>query len=183
MASCMGCLFGCVFILAALLQASLGSTVPPSNFSHNIWTANRTFKIGNWTVHVVGNSLGWTVPPSNFSYDAWAANQTFMVGDKLLFNFTNGTQDVGEFSKADYESCNVSVSNSIDSVVTGIGTAAYYNIGTAGEHYYTSTIGDHCQKNQKLAITTYGTHSSDASSLTIGGFSLLLLPTIMAFFY
>ncbi|XP_042513945.1 cucumber peeling cupredoxin-like [Macadamia integrifolia] len=164
MASCTGYLLGCVFIVAALLQGATAAQ----------------------TIHVVGDSIGWTIPPSNFAYQTWAANQTFMTGDELMFNFTNGAQDVAEFLKTDYESCNVSLTNAISPV---FGSSLYITIETAGEHYYTTTVVDHCKKNQKLTIIAYGTPisspPSSATSLTNGGFSLfllLLLSTAIALF-
>ncbi|XP_042503267.1 cucumber peeling cupredoxin-like [Macadamia integrifolia] len=162
LSSFMGWLLGCMFIIAALLQGADAETT-----------------------HTVGGSIGWTIPPSNFSYETWAASQTFMVGDYLFFNFTSNTtnDDVAEvYSKADYESCNKT------SVSITLGSSLSTLITTAGEHYYFSTIGQNCVKNQKLAINASGTPISSPSppssaSLTVGGFTLLLLSTIIPFFY
>ncbi|XP_043687966.1 umecyanin-like [Telopea speciosissima] len=156
MASCMGCLLGCMFIVSALLLQGTAAQ----------------------TIHIVGGSLGWTVPPPNFSYDSWAANQTFMVGNWLQFNFSSGlVHDVTEFSKADYESC-----NNTNPITYVVASSVNFLIETAGEHYYFCTFKDYCEKNMKLAIKASGTPiwsppppPSSASSLTVGGFSLLLL--------
>ncbi|XP_042501365.1 umecyanin-like [Macadamia integrifolia] len=188
MASHMGCFLGCVLIVVALLQGAAAKT------------------------HIVGDTSGWTVPSSSSFYVNWAASQTFSVDDILEFNFQTGSHDVAVVSKADYTSC--TKGNPIGSIInTG---PAKITINSTGDHYYICTFGQHCENNQKLAITVGSTNGttptptptptsspgpsssttpttptgtsptsspSSASSLTVGGFSFLLLSTVIAFFY
>ncbi|XP_043697575.1 umecyanin-like [Telopea speciosissima] len=183
MDSRMGSLLGCLFIVAALLQGGAAQVT-----------------------HVVGGNVGWTIPASGFSYDTWAANQTFRAGDTLIFNFQTGAHDVAVVSAADYTAC--TKGNPIGTILnTG---PASIKINTTGNHYYICTFGQHCEAKQKLAITvgsstgsptsaptpsttpttTGGTSPtspssspSSASSVTVGAFSILLLSTVIAFFY
>ncbi|KAJ4949974.1 hypothetical protein NE237_026806 [Protea cynaroides] len=188
MASRMSCLFGCVLIVAALLQGASAQTT-----------------------HVVLGSEGWIIPSNQSAYSTWAASQTFSVGDTLVFNFQTNQHDVATVTKANYESC--TKTNTISTKTQG---PANITIDSAGEHYYICTFGQHCAAGQKLAINASSsstssppptnsspapttsspapttslsspppstTNTSSASSLTIGGFSLLLLSTAITFFY
>ncbi|KAF6156685.1 hypothetical protein GIB67_017821 [Kingdonia uniflora] len=124
---------GCMFLLsvAILLQTSLAQTT-----------------------HVVGGSIGWTVSAdSAVVYTNWSSNQTFLVGDTLVFNFVTGTHDVGEVSKAAYDSCNGTTF--IGSLIT-TGPASIV-IKTAGVHYYICTFGMHCSYGQHLMINVKST--------------------------
>ncbi|GLT50210.1 hypothetical protein SLA2020_237120 [Shorea laevis] len=110
------------------------------------------------TVHVVGDSPGWTVPGNGAqAYTNWAAQRTFVVGDTLVFNFQTDQHDVLQVPKASFDAC--SSSNPIGDILnTG---PANITLDSTGEHYYICTIGQHCQRGQKLAITV-STSSSDS---------------------
>ncbi|KAI4380647.1 hypothetical protein MLD38_006814 [Melastoma candidum] len=109
------------------------------------------------TVHVVGGSLGWIVPPGGpIAYSTWAANQTFVVGDVLVFNFTNGSHDVVEVSKPEFDSCNAT--NSSNTIMTM--SPANYTLGGAGSRYFICTFQRHCSLGQKLAINITATSPS-----------------------
>ncbi|GAV82494.1 Cu_bind_like domain-containing protein [Cephalotus follicularis] len=96
----------------------------------------------------VGDSLGWTVPSNGaIAYQTWARGKTFRVGDALVFNYVNGSHDVAEVTKQDYESCNTSTTLSLNSNPPTIIT-----LSTSGEHFYICTVGGHCSAGQSLAI-------------------------------
>ncbi|PSS13867.1 Stellacyanin like [Actinidia chinensis var. chinensis] len=110
---------------------------------------------GSWaqTTHVVGDSLGWTIPPGGaVAYSSWASQNNFTVDDILVFNFSNGSHDVAEVTKAAFEACNatspISISNSGPTNIT---------LSTAGEHHYICTFTGHCTAGQKLAINVTAT--------------------------
>ncbi|XP_057969638.1 cucumber peeling cupredoxin-like [Malania oleifera] len=101
------------------------------------------------TVHVVGDSLGWDVPQNGATaYTNWASTRKFTVRDILTFNFTTNQHDVQEVAKASYDAC--TSSNAIGNLITT--GPANVTLSTAGEHYYICTIGQHCQRGQKLTV-------------------------------
>ncbi|XP_043725611.1 umecyanin-like [Telopea speciosissima] len=156
MASCMGCMLGCLFIVAALLQGAAAQT---------------THEVGEL---IVGGYYVWKVPSANFSYATWSANQTFTVGDKLQFNFATNDHDVAVVSKAAYESC---IKTDYYSIYNKTSTIT---IESAGEHYYICTIDQHCENNQKVAIMVSGSSIlSYSPALTL----LLLLGAASLFFF
>ncbi|XP_058201130.1 uncharacterized protein LOC131315910 [Rhododendron vialii] len=105
--------------------------------------------------YVVGDKLGWIVPPGGpIAYSAWAYDKTFFVGDTLLFNFTNGTQDVAEVTEAAYNSCNTTTPG-----LTLTTSPAKITLTTAGSYFFTSTYPSHCFLGQKLAINVTATSS------------------------
>ncbi|KAF7154173.1 hypothetical protein RHSIM_Rhsim01G0067100 [Rhododendron simsii] len=105
--------------------------------------------------YVVGDKLGWIVPPGGpIAYSAWAHDKTFFVGDTLLFNFTNGTQDVAEVTEAAYNSCNTTTPG-----LTLTTSPAKIPLTTAGSYFFTSTYPNHCYLGQKLAINVTATSS------------------------
>ncbi|XP_028753950.1 early nodulin-like protein 1 [Neltuma alba] len=116
----------------------------------------------------VGGPLGWIVPPAGeIVYISWARTKTFRVGDALVFWFINGTQDVAEVKKEDYEKCETNKSMAVYS-----SSPVRIVLNTTGEHFYTSTYHDHCALGQKLAINvTSNTSSSPSSSSSESAFS------------
>ncbi|XP_061340058.1 cucumber peeling cupredoxin-like [Gastrolobium bilobum] len=103
-------------------------------------------------LHVVGDDMGWIVPQNTSAYQTWASKNNFAVGDILLFNFETNQHDVLEVPRESYNSC--SSENSIGTVITTGPTNVTLNKG--GEHYYICTIGQHCNRGQKLAINVSG---------------------------
>ncbi|XWS16460.1 hypothetical protein CRYUN_Cryun34aG0089700 [Craigia yunnanensis] len=109
------------------------------------------------TVHVVGDDLGWKVPSNGATaYSTWVANKRFMVGDILVFNFTTNEHDVLQVPKASFDAC--TDANPIGNMITN--GPANITLNSAGEQYYICTIGQHCQRGQKLAITVSATSGS-----------------------
>ncbi|XP_010247602.1 PREDICTED: umecyanin-like [Nelumbo nucifera] len=149
------------------------------------------------TTHTVGGSTGWTLPSSNSFYTTWASSQNFAVGDTLEFDFS-GSHDVAQVTKANYDSCTKTPIGSIIST-----SPAEILLNASGDHYFICTISNHCQAGMKLAITvsaasttTNGTTNSttptatssppppsSASSLSVGGFSAVLLSIVIAFLH
>lgn len=111
--------------------------------------------------YVVGDKLGWLVPPGGpIAYSAWAYDKTFFVGDTLVFNFTNGTQDVAEVTQAAFDSCNTATPITILTT-----SPAKITLTTAGSYFFTSTYPHHCFLGQKLAIIVTATSSSPPGSI------------------
>ncbi|KAF8393203.1 hypothetical protein HHK36_021444 [Tetracentron sinense] len=112
-------------------------------------------------IYTVGDSMGWIIPPGGpIAYSTWAFNKTFIVGDNLVFNFTTGSHDVAEVTKAVFDSCNST--SSITLFSTG---PANITLTSEGEHYYICTYGQHCTLGQKLAINvTASTTATPPSS-------------------
>ncbi|KAM7268456.1 hypothetical protein ACFE04_010622 [Oxalis oulophora] len=107
--------------------------------------------------YTVGDSLGWNVPSdaSNVGYKNWASGKTFMVGDTLVFNYVNGTHNVAEVTKKNYDSCNTSKPISLNA-----NPPTRIIINTTGTHYFTCTFSRHCYLGQQLAINVTGTASA-----------------------
>ncbi|CAB4319015.1 unnamed protein product [Prunus armeniaca] len=98
--------------------------------------------------HVVGDKFGWLVPPGGaYAYEAWAETQTFAVGDILVFNFTNGDQDVARVTKEAFKTC-----NSTNPLTLKTTSPANFTLDTIGEYYFIGTKDKHCGLGQKLAI-------------------------------
>ncbi|XP_054822625.1 blue copper protein-like [Prosopis cineraria] len=115
----------------------------------------------------VGGDLGWIVPPGGeIVYKSWARTKTFRIGDALEFLFINGTQDVAEVRKEDYEKCQTNSSIAVYS-----SSPVRIVLNTTGEHFYTSTYLDHCALGQKLAINVTSNTSSSSSSSSGSAFS------------
>ncbi|KAM1700920.1 hypothetical protein TB2_025669 [Malus domestica] len=111
-----------------------------------------------WTV---GNNSGWTVLPPG-SYQTWAANKTFLVGDTLVFNYLNGTHDVAEVTKANYNSCNTS-----NTLALFTNPPTRITLNTTGENFFICTFTGHCVGGQKLAINvTSGSTTATPPSST-----------------
>ncbi|XP_024026081.1 umecyanin-like [Morus notabilis] len=104
------------------------------------------------TVYNVGDVTGWGIPANNDFYDDWTNNKTFRVGDQLSFNWTAGTHDVAEVNENDYDNCT--------KVSIVIASPVVINLTKPGEHYFICTIGDHCQRGQKLDIEVQAANST-----------------------
>ncbi|KAL3747717.1 hypothetical protein ACJRO7_016511 [Eucalyptus globulus] len=109
--------------------------------------------------YTVGDVVGWNVLVNTTqAYALWAANKTFMVGDTLVFNFVNGTQNVAEFTKSAYDSCNTTSTISVYTV-----PPVRIILAAPGEHFYTSTYPDRCSLGQKLAINVTSSSATTPS--------------------
>ncbi|TKY73171.1 Early nodulin protein 1 [Spatholobus suberectus] len=119
-------------------------------------------------VHIVGGELGWTIPLGGpIVYDAWASLQEFDVGDTLLFNFTNGEQDVARVTNEAYLICNTTNPISLKKTAP-----ANFTLDAAGDYYFIGTLDQHCFKGQKLAIHVHGLgHSPSPASSPRGPFN------------
>ncbi|XP_056162192.1 mavicyanin-like isoform X2 [Syzygium oleosum] len=129
------------------------------------------------TQYVVGGSQGWTAPPNITVgyYDEWAAGIPFTGGDILKFVW-NGTHNVANVSREEYDSC-----IKVSSVFQG-GDAFSYPLpaDANGVYYFICTVDSHCQNGQKLAITVVSptpteSPNSSASPTAVGALSVLVL--------
>ncbi|KAI9117641.1 hypothetical protein K1719_011807 [Acacia pycnantha] len=110
--------------------------------------------------YTVGGPLGWIVPPGgDIVYKSWARTKTFRLGDALEFLFINGTQDVAEVKKEDYDKCETN-----NTIAVYSSSPVRIVLNTTGEHFYTSTYRDHCALGQKLAINVTSNTSSSSTS-------------------
>ncbi|BBN69086.1 early nodulin-like protein 14 [Prunus dulcis] len=110
--------------------------------------------------HVVGDKFGWLVPPGGaYAYEAWAETQTFAVGDILVFNFTNGDQDVARVTKEAFKTC-----NSTNPLTLKTTSPANFTLDTIGEYYFIGTKDKRCELGQKLAINVTAEHGSPTPS-------------------
>ncbi|KAL8206251.1 hypothetical protein R6Q57_009802 [Mikania cordata] len=99
------------------------------------------------TQHTVGDASGWVIPNDSNLYTNWASMKIFTVGDSLVFNFINGTHDVTEVSKDDYDQCHVSnLGSTIKSAPAVIG------LTSAGDRYFICSLEGHCAFYQKLVV-------------------------------
>ncbi|BFG40120.1 hypothetical protein CerSpe_263940 [Prunus speciosa] len=133
--------------------------------------------------YVVGDSLGWVIPPNTSFYSEWAASKTFQIGDGLVFNWT-GDHNVGKVaSKEEYDNC------TDPGIVFGPGVRIEI---TSAEEYYICTVGDHCDRGQKVAITVGSaannssppppppSYASSLTPTTLGSFFGLIISTLVA---
>ncbi|KAF8036629.1 hypothetical protein BT93_C2376 [Corymbia citriodora subsp. variegata] len=136
------------------------------------------------TEYIVGGSRGWTASPNITIgyYDKWAANKTFKGGDSLRFEL-NGTHNVANVSREDYDNC-------IKTTTLAFSGNSWYILtlpeNANGTNYYISTVNSDCENGQKLAInfvslTSAGSLSSSASSITAVALSVLVLSIIAMF--
>ncbi|RXI05720.1 hypothetical protein DVH24_017762 [Malus domestica] len=115
---------------------------------------------GAMETHVVGDKIGWVVPPGGqYAYESWAAMHHFAVGDLLVFNFTNGDQDVARVTKEAFDNC-----NSTDPITLKTTSPANFTLNTTGEYYFIGTKDKHCELGQKLATNVTAEHGSPAPS-------------------
>ncbi|KAL5547803.1 hypothetical protein UlMin_003034 [Ulmus minor] len=129
----------------------------------------------------VGDSTGWTIPSSNGFYSDWARNKTFRVGDQLFFNW-NGSHNVADVSEREYENCKQNEFSVVASPVFIKLTSAY-----TGNQYFICTVGNHCQRGQKLAINVSNSNSStpgsaspsSASSMATGALFAVISTIVM----
>ncbi|GLT26222.1 hypothetical protein SLA2020_013040 [Shorea laevis] len=135
MARRLNMLFLATIALAALLQNS---------------AAQRTY--------TVGDSSGWAVPSGGaVFYSTWAGNKNFRVGDTLVFNFASGRHNVAGVLKADFDACNTTNTQFVNS-----SAPANIVLNSTGEHYYICTVPGHCNGGQKLAINVSAATPSPA---------------------
>lgn len=71
------------------------------------------------------------------------------------FRFINGTGDVAEVNKEDYEKCETN-----KSVAAYSTSPVRIVLNSSGEHFYTSTYPHHCALGQKLAINNTSNNTS-----------------------
>ncbi|KAF8016978.1 hypothetical protein BT93_H2239 [Corymbia citriodora subsp. variegata] len=130
------------------------------------------------TEYVVGDTRGWTVPPNITAayYVECAAGKTFKGGDTLKFVW-NGTHNVANVSKEEYDSC-----TKVSSVFQGGDPFAFTLPADAnGLYYFICTVDSHCENGQKLAITaisptpTESPNSSASWTAGAGALSMLVL--------
>ncbi|MED6183540.1 hypothetical protein PIB30_038766 [Stylosanthes scabra] len=100
------------------------------------------------TIHIVGDSLGWIAPKYTGFYHDWVKNRKFSVGDQLLFNYIPGLNTVVQVEKEDYDHC--SMKNTLAEYFMG---NTIFTLNKPGEYYFISSVGRHCEANQKLKIT------------------------------
>ncbi|KAK4791640.1 hypothetical protein SAY86_032053 [Trapa natans] len=110
--------------------------------------------------YTVGDSLGWEVPPGGeIAYATWAYRKVFLVGDTLVFNFTNGTQDVAFVTKEAYKTCNTTAATTVLTT-----SPARMILTVVGENFFTSTDSRRCALGQKLAINVTSASPSPAGA-------------------
>ncbi|XP_076941651.1 mavicyanin-like [Bidens hawaiensis] len=98
-------------------------------------------------MHSVGEKKGWTV---GVDYKAWAASRKFGAYDRLYFGFDSKNHNLYKINAKQFEEC--STADAIQSFPSSSGQMSLY-IGTIGDHYYISGVGDDCNKGMKLHIT------------------------------
>ncbi|XP_071700342.1 stellacyanin-like [Rutidosis leptorrhynchoides] len=81
-----------------------------------------------------------------------SANKTYIVGDEKVFKYPPG-QNVMLADWAHYKGC---MKNDLAEVLTTGNDEV--TLGRAGEHYFTCTVDDNCQKGQKLFINVICPH-------------------------
>ncbi|KAI9110268.1 hypothetical protein K1719_018710 [Acacia pycnantha] len=113
------------------------------------------------TVHVVGDdTTRWAVPNDPNFYTTWASSKTFHLDDVLSFEFTTNEHDVVEVPKESYDSC--SESNKIgNKIVIG---PYNHTLNTTGNHYFICSIGQHCNRGQKLTVNVISGSSTAPSN-------------------
>ncbi|KAF8024911.1 hypothetical protein BT93_F1915 [Corymbia citriodora subsp. variegata] len=91
--------------------------------------------------------LGGTAAATEYFVE-WAAGKNFKGGDTLKFVW-NGTHNVANVSKEEYDSC-----TKVSSVFQGGDPFAFTLPADAnGLYYFICTVDSHCENGQKLAIT------------------------------
>ncbi|KAH0970302.1 hypothetical protein GBA52_022458 [Prunus armeniaca] len=136
--------------------------------------------------YVVGDSLGWAVPPNTSFYSEWAASKKFQIGDGLVFNWTGNHNVGGVESKEEYDNC------SDPGIVFGPGVRI--EINSTDTLYFICTVGDHCERGQKVTITVGSaannssppppppppSYASSLTPTTLGSFFGLIISTLVA---
>ncbi|KAJ1405944.1 Phytocyanin domain [Sesbania bispinosa] len=108
------------------------------------------------TTHIVGDHAGWNLPSCQEFYEDWAKKRTFAIGDILLFKYNPGLNTVVQVNKEDYECC--TTKNTIHTYFDG-NTA--FTLDKAGEYFFYSSVGRHCEAGLKLRVTVpQGKHPS-----------------------
>ncbi|KAK4761533.1 hypothetical protein SAY87_029417 [Trapa incisa] len=99
------------------------------------------------TTHVVGDSYGWEVPLEAKFFQEWANSRTFVVGDKLVFPYSAGSNNVVVVDKVEFDHC----TQNNPSQIFYNGTTTY-NLTAAGDYYFITSFGKHCEYGQKLHV-------------------------------
>ncbi|CAN6466087.1 unnamed protein product [Victoria cruziana] len=111
----------------------------------------------------VGDLDAWGVPApvTPKIYDDWSQKNQFRIGDSLLFLYPPSEESLVQVTEDAYKSCNIS--NPIAYFDDG---NTLFNITGPGTFYFTSGVGGHCLKLQKLAVSvpSNGTSSPPSSS-------------------
>ncbi|KAI4379480.1 hypothetical protein MLD38_005771 [Melastoma candidum] len=122
------------------------------------------------STYTVGDQLGWTVPPAgDVAYKVWAAEKSFDLGDTVVFNW-NGTHDVAEVSKVDYDNC--TTTNPIGTIQK---TSPYsVTLNGNSSRYFICTVSTHCKQGQKVTLSIGG-----ASSIVARAFSTIVVSVLV----
>ncbi|TKY60698.1 Early nodulin protein 1 [Spatholobus suberectus] len=104
--------------------------------------------VSSTATHVVGDKLGWNLPSYSGFYADWAKKRAFAVGDALLFQYHPGLNTVVQVNKDDYEHC--TTRNTLHTYFRGNSTVT---LGRAGDYFFFSSVGKHCEAGQKLQVT------------------------------
>ncbi|KAG7984453.1 hypothetical protein I3843_04G161700 [Carya illinoinensis] len=133
-------------------------------------------KTANADTYSVGDELEWNIPPlGSIAYETWAREKVFEVGDNIVFNW-NGTHDVAEVTKENYDSCNDT--GTIDLRQT---SPANFTLSSNSTRYFICTISNHCELGQKVTVRI-GDQWSSASSLAVGTLSAVISTIAISFF-
>ncbi|KAM1046673.1 hypothetical protein ACFX2I_026066 [Malus domestica] len=97
-------------------------------------------------LYTVGDELGWAIPPEAGYYAAWASKHSFFVNDILVFNFTEGEEDLAMVTKEDFDACNTS------NPLFYFDEPPTLKFLASDTFYFTSTFDGHCPRGQKVAI-------------------------------
>ncbi|KAL6174586.1 hypothetical protein ACLB2K_051232 [Fragaria x ananassa] len=109
--------------------------------------------------YTVGDKDGWAYM---IDYDAWTKGKQFAVGDTLLFKYPEGAHNVVEVKEDEYAQCKASPT--AKELTSG---QDVIKLDAPGKRYFICTIGKHCVKKQKIAITV-GSSSSSSSGPAAG---------------
>ncbi|XP_016651838.1 PREDICTED: umecyanin-like isoform X2 [Prunus mume] len=137
--------------------------------------------------YTVGDDLGWTIPPAgSIAYKTWANKKSFQIGDTIVFNWTGNHNVGGVASKEEYDKC------TDPGIVFGPGVRI--EINSTDTLYFICTVGDHCERGQKVTITVGSaannssppppppppSYASSLTPTTLGSFFGLIISTLVA---
>ncbi|ONH98363.1 hypothetical protein PRUPE_7G246500 [Prunus persica] len=118
--------------------------------------------------------FGWAVPPNTSFYSEWAASKTFQIGDGLVFNWTGDHNVGGVASKEEYDNC-------IDPGIV-FGPGVRIAINSTDSLYFICTVGDHCERGQKVTITVGSAANNSAPPPPPPSYASSLTPTTLGSF-
>ncbi|XP_031498549.1 mavicyanin-like [Nymphaea colorata] len=126
----------------------------------------------------VGDLDAWGVPApvTPKIYDDWSQNNKFRIGDSLLFLYPPSEESLVQVTEDAFKSCNIS--NPIAYFNDG---NTLFNITGPGTFYFTSGVGGHCLRLQKLAVfvPSNGTSNQPSSApSSLPGSSSSSYPTV-----